>query len=148
MILFLPVNLKEVHAKGRAFPWKKPASCSSCGSCRVWGHGFVWSYFDEIRGGVLLKRYRCPDCRTVYRCRPTGYFKRFQASIDTIQESVVTQAERGRWLPTISRTRQRHWYRALLRRIAAYLGATWSGGVVGGFVALMSRGLTPVARRI
>lgn len=108
----------------------------------------MWVYFDEIQGGVLLKRYRCPDCRTVYRCRPTGYFKRFQAAIETIHESVVARSERGRWLSWISRTRQRHWYRALIRRIAAYLGMPWSGGVVGGFVALMARGLTPVARRI
>jgi len=45
----------------------------------VWGHGFAGAYFDEAGSErVLLKRYRCPECRAVNPV-PRTYFRGFGA---------------------------------------------------------------------
>jgi len=81
----------------------------------------------------LLKLYRCPDCGCVIRLRPKGYFKRLQAQVETIRSSITLKSTRNRWLSGISRNRQGHWFRALKKRIKAYLTETWVKGVVAGF---------------
>lgn len=148
MIIPYSINLKELFEMGRDYPWKKPSKCAQCGCCRIWGHGFVFAFFDYFDEALLLKRYRCPDCRAVFRCRPSGYFSRFQVSIDTIRRSIESKSQKKRWFPGISRTRQRHWYRALLRHICAYFGNAWRDGALAGFDELLSRGLVPVTRSI
>jgi len=146
MIIFFRVNLKILFKKGRNYPWKKPGKCFQCHSNRLWGHGFVSVFFDEFKKALFVKRYRCPDCGTVFRIRPIGYFSRFQASIDTIRSSIALKAGKRERLRGISRTRQQHWYRALLRHIAAYFGDTWEAGMASAFDALISLGVTPVTR--
>ena len=85
------------------------------------GHGFVSAYFDGYDQPFLFKRYRCPDCRCVVRLRPEEYFKRFQASIETIRLSIASKSQAGKWIAAINHSRQRHWFRALCKRIKAYL---------------------------
>ncbi|MDP2731449.1 MAG: hypothetical protein Q8O55_13370 [Dehalococcoidales bacterium] len=148
MIIFSAVNLKELFEKERNYPWQKPQSCPSCSSCRLWGHGFVGALFDGYNQPLFLKLYRCPDCGCVIRLRPAGYFKRFQASIETIRSSIICKSTSDRWLPGISRTRQRHWFKALCKRTKAYLADTWHRGVVAGFDYLVQLGQTPVSRWI
>lgn len=148
MIIFFPAKLKSLFDKGRDYPWPRPERCPRCGSCAVWGHGYVESFFDGFSRSLLMKRYRCPDCGCVMRCRPAGYFKRFQASIETIRSSISIKTLKCRWLPGISRTRQGHWWRALKRRIAAYLGNTWKRGVLAGFDHLLVLSQVPVSRSI
>ncbi len=148
MIIFFWIDLKELYKKGRAYPWKRPGKCPHCGSYRLWGHGFVLAYFDGFINALILKRYRCPDCGKVFRCRPVVYFPRFQASVDTIPTSISSKAINGKWLRGISGTRRRHWYMALLRHIKAFLGNTWKNGVIRGFDALLSMGIVPVTRCI
>ena len=146
MVLFFSVVLKELLEKGRDYPWPKPARCPRCGACRLWGHGYVSGFFDGFNQSLLLKRYRCPDCRSVMRCRPAGYFKRFQSSIETIRESIRSKAEKGRWLQGISRSRQGHWWRALKRRVCAVFGN--GRPPLKGFGDLQSLGHNPVSRAI
>jgi hypothetical protein len=152
MIIFSAVKLKELFKKERNYPWKKPQACPCCRSCTVWGHGFAEAIFDgfdrPLLLKLLLKLYRCPDCGCVIRLRPKGYFKRFQACIETIRSSIVCKSSMNRWLPGISRTRQCHWFRALKTRIKAYLTETWVEGVVAGFDYLLQLGQTPVSRSI
>jgi hypothetical protein len=114
----------------------------------VWGHGFVFAYFDGFSEGVLLRRYRCPGCGCVIRLRPKGYFPRFQASLDTIRFSLSRRLNRGRWPPGLSRSRQRHWLSALRRKSLAYLGEGWKLGLMGAFDCLLSQGMIPVSRGI
>jgi len=111
----------------------------------VWGHGFVAAFFDGIPAAVYLKRFRCPGCRCVIRLRPKGYFRRFQASIACIYESLSRRIGYGRYQPGISRSRQRHWMRALQRQVAAYLGQGFRGRLLEGFSVLLQRGRVPVA---
>ena len=148
MVLFSAVKLKELFKKKRNYPWQKPASCPCCNSCRLWGHGFAEAIFDGFIRPLLLKLYRCPDCGCVIRLRPKGYFKRFQASTETIRSSIGCKSTQNRWLPGISRSRQCHWYRSLCKRIKVYLTDTWCEGIVAGFDYLLQLGQLPVSRAI
>ena len=148
MVMFSAVKLKELFKKERNYPWQKPNCCLRCNSCRLWGHGFAPAIFDGFIRPLLLKLYRCPDCGCVIRLRPKGYFKRFQASVDTIRSSIVLKSKTNRWLPGLSRTRQCHWFRSLCKRIRVYLTDTWSLGVVAGFDYLLQLDHIPVSRAI
>jgi hypothetical protein len=148
MIIFSAVKLKELFKKERNYPWQKPQACPCCNSHRLWGHGFAGAIFGGFIRPLLLKLYRCPDCGCVIRLRPKGYFRRFQASIETIRSSIVCKSATNRWIAGVERTRQCHWFRALRRRIKAYLTETWVEGVVAGFDYLLQLGQTPVSRSI
>ena len=148
MVIFFSVILKDLLLQGRDYPWPKPGSCPRCNGFRLWGHGFVSAYFDGYDQPFCLKRYRCPDCRCVLRLRPEGYFKRFQAPITNIRSTVALKARGGKWVAGIGRSRQRHWFRSLCKRIKAYLTDTWHQGVVCGFDYLLQLGQIPVSRTI
>ncbi|MGP8322264.1 MAG: hypothetical protein ACT6FE_08130 [Methanosarcinaceae archaeon] len=148
MVLFHLVNLNKLSNRGKDYPWEKPGCCPHCGSYRIWGHGFVLAFFDGFLKALFLKRYRCPDCKTVFRVRPKGYFPRFQASIITIRASIESKSVHKKWLRNISRTRQNHWYRALSRYVSAYFGNIWKQGMVGAFDTLLSKGIVAVTRSI
>jgi len=148
MIIFSDVKLKDLFKKERAYPWQKPDSCSRCSSCQLWGHGFAEAIFDGFIRPLLLKLYRCPDCGCVIRLRPKGYFKRFQASVETIRSRSACKSTQNRWLPGISRSRQCHWFRSLCQRIKVYLTDTWCQGVVAGFDYLLQLGQIPTSRSI
>jgi hypothetical protein len=116
--------------------------------CKLWGHGFVLAYFDDIAGGVYLRRYRCPGCRCVVRLRPIGYFARIQASIETIRESLWQRLHKGRWPTGSSGSRQRHWFKALIRNSVAFLGHAWGSRLLEAFDRLICMGIIPVSRAI
>ncbi len=146
MIIFSAVKLKELFEKERDYPWTKPEGCPCCNSHRLWGHGFAEAIFDGYARPLLLKLYRCPECGCVIRLRPKGYFKRFQAQVETIRSSITLKSTSNRWLSGISRSRQGHWFRALKKRIKAYLTETWVKGVVAGFNCLLQ--LNQIAQQL
>lgn len=148
MIIYFQVDIKKLIELGRKYSWPKPRICPSCKGCRIWGHGYVWVFFDGLNHAVEIKRCRCPDCNSVFRFRPDVYFKRFQAKIDTIRSSIASKVATGRWEEGSSRTRQRHWFKALKRTIKAYLTDTWDKGVLAAFDELVQMGLIPVSRSI
>jgi hypothetical protein len=147
MIFSVLVSIKEIVERGRDFPWPRPQMCPRCEGHRVWCHGFVTAFFDGFSEQVFLRRYRCPECRCVMRARPSGYFERVQASIETVRSSIAFRLEYGRW-PGGSRSRQGHWLRSLTRRVCALLGQGWSKRLVEGFDELMLIQENPVCRRI
>jgi hypothetical protein len=148
MIFFSAVKLKELFKKERDYPWQKPNSCLRCNSSRLWGHGYAPAIFDGFIRPLLLKLYRCPDCGCVIRLRPKGYFKGFQACIETIRSSIVCKATTNRWIAGVDRTRQYHWFNFLCKRIKVYLTDTWREGIVAGFDYLLQLGQIPVSRAI
>lgn len=148
MILSLCVSIKEIVELGRDFPWPKPESCPRCHGVRIWGHGFVGALFDGFVHQVLLRRWRCPECRCVMKARPRGYFDRFQAPIASIRSGIVHRLSTGTWPPGSSRSRQGHWLRSLYRKIQAHLKDQWIAGAVAGFDRLMEEGIIPVCRSI
>jgi hypothetical protein len=123
MILFVDVDLKQVNALGRNFPWKKPQLCPCCGQSHVWGHGFSDTYFQDYRAALPMKRFLCPACGGVIKCRPKGYFSRFHTAINTIKSHLVKRINTGRW--PCNSARGRYWLAALKRQILAHLGLDW-----------------------
>jgi len=82
------------------------------------------------------------------RFRPEGYFERIQTPIKTVRACLSGKLKRGKWDPSIGRTRQRHWLLGLIRKIKAYLGDTWQKGLLKGFDHLLSQGHIPVSRSV
>jgi hypothetical protein len=148
MIFFFPVILNDLFKSGRDYQWPKPCNCSRCSSCRVWGHGYVTACFDGFNSPLFLKRYRCPDCGCIICLRPEGYLKRFQASIGTIHSSIESKVQAGKWIDGISRSRQQHWFKSLMKRIKVYLTDAWQQGIVAGFDYFLKSGQNPVSRSI
>lgn len=146
MILFIAVCVKELFQLGKAYPWPKPKVCPGCQGGALWGHGFVPAYFDGYRGQVWLRRFRCPQCRCVVRQRPITYWSRFQASRETIRDSISQRLTTGRWPTGPSRSRQGYWLRGLTRKVCAYLGT--GNDLLEGFDLLLQMEIVPVGRSI
>ena len=143
MIIFVFAELKEILKKQRDYPWPRPDVCACCRASKVWGHGFVLAYFDGFATGIYIRRYRCPGCGCVIRLRPRGYFRRIQASIRTIRKSLYERIVKGRYLPGVSRSRQRHWLNGLVRNTTAHLGNTWTNRLMEAFERLLDMGKVP-----
>jgi hypothetical protein len=148
--LFFMMSVKVIFQQGRKYPFLRPRSClrEGCGSSRMWGHGFVVRYFDDCNGHVLLRRWRCPDCGTVYTMRPFGYWPRHHTPVRIIMKSLCHRVLRGFWDKALGLTRQRqdHWLRALRRNVLSHLGMSFGGGVMSGFHELIPILSVPVIR--
>ena len=147
LLLQVDVCVKEVFEQGKLFPWPRPPGCPRCHG-RIWGHGFVEAYFDGLAGAVLLRRYRCPDCKLTLRLRPLSHWRRFQTSILIILECLTHRLRLGRWPAGFSRQRPGHWLRSLNQQIRWHLGMGWAGDLLKGFRTLWDRGVVPVSRSI
>jgi hypothetical protein len=95
---------------GRQFPWPRPHHCPRCGSPRLWGHGYVERYFDEVVFPVWIKRYRCPECRAVHTCRPATHWRRFWAPVALILVSLRGKLSGRPWQKPPGRERQQYWW--------------------------------------
>lgn len=112
----------------------------------MWGHGFVLAYFEGYWEPLSLRRYRCPACRLVLRLKPSGYFERFQSSVETIRQSIAYRFYHHFWPPGSNRQRQGHWFRSLFKKAKIYLGFSGFEGIVEVFDQLISLGINPVSR--
>lgn len=148
MILPVCLDLKQISLLGRAYRFPRPERCPRCGSCRVWGHGYVAVYFDGFYQPLWLPRYRCADCRCVMRLRPRGYFERIQAPIDTVRAALVQRWRQLRWPRRLSASRCRHWLAALKQNTLALLGAEALCDLPAAFDRLLAGGRIPVRRLI
>ncbi|MGD9212334.1 MAG: hypothetical protein PVI90_16250 [Desulfobacteraceae bacterium] len=146
MIISVRANLNEIFEQGRKFKWGKPCNCPRCGSVRLWGHGFVFAYFDGFSQGLILRRFRCPDCRCLIRMKPKGYFPRFRAGIAKIRTCLSSRLFSGKWLKDLSGSRQRHWLAALKRKSAAFFSVNEQ--LMNAFDRLIAMGQIPVSRAI
>ena len=148
MIILVKVKLKHIFKKGKNYCWPRPKLCLRCHGSHLWGHGYVASYFDGFNQPFYLKRYRCPACGCVIKLKPAGYLKRFQAPIDTIRSSIQCRLKKGCWLAAYSRSRQKHWFNALVRKVKAYFGDRWDRHLLTAFDLLIAGGQNPVSRAI
>jgi len=148
MIINVKADIKQIFKLGKKFKWQKPDKCKHCGEPKIWGHGFVLSFFDGFGQGLYLKRYRCPYCHTVFKLKPKGYFKRFQADIKTIFASILVRMYQSRYLPRLSWSRQHFWFSALKRNTTAYLSNSWNKGLANGFMELVRIDKIPITSSI
>lgn len=145
MIWQVAVELNAVFALGRDYSWPRPKGCLRCGSCRVWGHGFVERYFDGFDAQLLLRCYRCPGCRCVMTPRPVGYVRRVQAAVASIRDEIGHRLEHGRWRCSPA-PRMRHWLRNLRRHALARLGWSAPHELLDAFDRLLAAGVVAVGR--
>ncbi len=148
MVMEVSCDVKEIKEKdeGRSYEWPRPDRCPRCSGVRIWGHGFVWAFFECFLKGLYLKRYRCPCCGCVMRMKPRGYFQGFSVPVETIRASVVSRVNGGAWLKNLGCNRQGHWIRALIRQVMAHLGLEWRNRLLEGFDDLVAKGIIPVSR--
>lgn len=148
MIIYIHVLLKDIFKLGRNYRWPRPGVCPRCGHSRLWGHGYVDSWFDGYDKAIELKRYRCPCCGCVIRLRPSSHFSRFQASVKKIRSTLSIRIKTGRWPPDCSVSRVGHWLRALKRKCFALFGYHAGKDLIKVFDYLVSSGINPVSRSI
>ena len=146
MILFVDVDLKEVSLLGKKYPWRKPQMCPCCLQSHVWGHGFCGTFFEGFFNAVLLRRFRCPACGCVMKCRPRSHFTRIQTAIETVRSYLAGRIETGRWPGNPERGR--YWLRALKRQVLAHMGLGWRNRLLEAFDRLCGLGIVPVSRSI
>ena len=148
--LFFFISIKDIFRLGRAYIFPRPPNCARCKSNRLWGHGYVEAYFDGYDSPISLRRYRCDDCGCVYTIRPFGYFPRHHAEIRIILYRICHRITKGVWDKSkgLSRQRQGHWLRALIKNIRTYLGFDLKGDVVDGFYDLVHKYIVPVIRSV
>jgi hypothetical protein len=148
MVISVSCKVKEIFERGKDYVWLKPEICPRCKKSHVLGHGFVGAYFDGFPGFVYLRRWRCPACFCVIRVRPSGYFRRFQATIEEIRSRLSSRISGGHWPPEMSHSRQGNWLRALWKMITAHLGNEWKDDLLRAFDHLISIDKVPVSRSL
>jgi len=144
MILSVDVDLKKLFLLGRNFPWKKPAICPCCRQSHLWGHGFSATLFEGYPAALPMRRFLCPLCGCVIKCRPRGYFRRFQSTIAAIKSRLARRIEIGRWPSPDHGARGRHWLCSLKRKVLVYLGLQWRKCLIAGFDRLWQLAIVPV----
>lgn len=117
LILYVSASISEIARLGQVFRWPRLRRCIRCGGNRLWSHGYVDRYFGGLERPVPVKRWRCPDCRTVYTMRPGGFWRGFWAAEQDIRESLRQKLVHGRWLPGFGRQRQQYWWRGFKRQL-------------------------------
>lgn len=113
LLLLFRIDLQKIQELGKKYSWKKPKKCPSCGSVRLWGHGFVFRYFYEYITGIWMKRWRCPDCGAVHTARPCEYPAGFQYPNKIINRSLMAKLKGNSFVPDIPRQNQQYWMGAL-----------------------------------
>lgn len=117
LLLLCRINLRKIQDHGKDFRWQKPKTCPTCGSARVWGHGFVVRYFFGYSEGLWMKRWRCPDCGSVHTARPAEYAPGIHYRRDLQLRSLQAKLNGLTFLSEISRQVQQHW-RKLFDRLS------------------------------
>lgn len=147
--LFFMLSIKEIFERGRDYPFPRPPNClkDGCRSGRIWGHGYVEAYFEGYETALVLKRYICAECGSVYTIRPLGYWPRHHVPIRIIFQRLCHRVRYGVWGRSyFSRQRQGHWLRALQGNLKVYLGTSFTGSVVEGFFELLHKDKIPIIR--
>lgn len=148
MIIYICALLKDIFKLGKSYPWPRPSRCPRCGSSKIWGHGYIDSWFDGYYEAIEIKRYRCPCCGCVIRLRPSSHLSRFQASTQRIRTTLSIRIKTGRWPPDCSVSRAGHWLRSLKRKSFSMFGFRAGKDLIKVFDYLLLSGVNPVSRPI
>lgn len=111
LILYLSVDFTELQTHEKGYRWPRPKQCLRCKGNRIWGHGYVRRFFDGVADTLWMKRWRCPECGTVYTVRPFSHWRGFWADRETILSSLTVKESENRWLEHLCRERQQYWWR-------------------------------------
>mgnify|MGYP000125437550 CR=1 FL=1 len=106
MILLRKICLRLLSEQGKGFKW---GSCF-CEKCQrpMWGHGYVFRYFENLTSAVWMKRFRCAGCHVVVTTRPEGFLAGVRTGIESIYNIIRYRLTNGVW-PDPRRQRFGHW---------------------------------------
>jgi hypothetical protein len=113
MILFCKITPQTLSTEGKNHKWP-PCECEKC-QRNMWGHGFVARYFTNTCQ-IFMKRYRCPNCKTVVTTRPQGFRPWIRSSTQAVYQALSFRISYGFWPAETTRQRGGHW----LRRFAIH----------------------------
>ncbi len=145
LILHFAVDVKRLIEEGKDYPWPRAHRCPGCQGVRLWGHGYVFRYFEGVSCGLWMKRFRCPDCGAVHSARPREFDRGFHYSRLSILLSLLSRLVDGRWLRCLARQAQQYWYRGL--RLQASRWKNCRRPTLSSLRRLMRRGLCPSTHR-
>jgi hypothetical protein len=145
MLLFVDVALKDIFEQGRNYQWPTPSCCPRCNHYKVWRHGFVERFFDLFTTALFIRRFQCPQCRCVICYRPESHFSRIQATRLFVRQSLANRLSSGRWPPTHSTSRCRHWLVNLKRKAVAYFGMRFAPDLIAAYDRLLGLGHVPIS---
>jgi hypothetical protein len=150
LILYLSVNLTEIQRDEKGYCWPRPRQCLRCKGNRIWGHGYVGRFFDGVADALWMKRWRCPDCRTVYTMRPSTHWRGFWADRETILSSLRAKEYESRWLEHLCRERQQYWWQGftIQRRFegpAMSLASLFNHHIIAATHSLTHREIQPIS---
>lgn len=144
------IDLNQLSQLGKNYEFIRPEFCLKCNSPKIWSHGYVRRYFDGYAFCLYLKRWICADCGCVISIIVLNYFPRHHRSIDEIRKCIQYRLKTGNWIrgPDLSRQRQGHWLRALIKNIQTLLGNEWIRKPIESFNELISKNQCPVLRSV
>jgi len=143
LVIFVDIDVNQLATLGKNFLWLKPSVCPKCGG-HLWWHGFVMAYLACLADAVFFRRLFCPHCSSVHRLRPTSHWRRFQSSINTIEQVIAHRQNNAHWRPDLPRPRQRQWWRRLKKKSLLCLGLSFVGSLYDSFLTLIGNGAIPV----
>lgn len=146
LILYFPADVKTLFKEGKNYQWQRPKECPKCKGKRLWSHGFTSRYFEGFIKALWVKKYRCPDCKSVHTCRPEGFFKKFIYSINTISSCLKSKIEDYLWSKKIAYQNQQYWYKGLRFQSSRKFNVKVS--TVAFFKRLLSLNIIPVSHSI
>ncbi len=129
---------------GKDFPWLEIKICPCC-SGKIWKHGFVSAWFHGFDQAIFIRRFRCIDCKKVFRVRPSSHWSRFQYSKKTIKTCLSYRVFKKLWLPAIKKRNQKIWMFRLKQKIKIFLGMNYGKDVMTAFKDLLQKGMIPVS---
>ena len=114
MVFRCPVSIRDAATRLKKLFWPRPANCPRCRHSSLWGHGFVYRFFNGHQCAIPVKRWRCHRCKAVITCRPQSHWNNFQESIQRIFKALLYRVTHLKWPPWTTRQRGGHWLRKLL----------------------------------
>ena len=117
LIVHFEIKIKDLISAGKDYPWPRPGACPCCGG-KLWGHGYTPRYFEGAAQRLWLKRYRCIECHAVHTLRPKTHWRRFQATLAAIIQSLRSKITDDRWTQDFSRQRQQYWFKGFKIQLA------------------------------
>ena len=111
----------------------------------MWKHDFVTYYlYPEYTSPFTARRFRCPDCKTTFKCRPQGYLPRFFYPIKVIKKVLFKSPN---ILGKYSYMRET-WHKRLKMQITACREILDADDLSNGFLKLLNEKIVPVSRSI
>jgi hypothetical protein len=141
---FFSCQIDHLAEQGKNYPWPIPGCCPKCNG-RIWKHGFTTAYFFPLGHPLYIQRLICPDCKTVFRFRPSGYLPYYSYPLVIIFLELFCKKSLPDKLSKVSVETRKSWLQRLKKQIKLTLMKLKSKDYKKGFLELLTRGFNPIS---